>query len=95
MEYKAKSAIIGRMKRKNKDDDVYPCFVSLFDINDPHKTAEVPTKKLEYEDMHKIVIKNVNINYLLAGNDLVINDLESIEIVDEQPHLYVKGYQKK
>ncbi len=95
MEYKTKSVIIGRMKRKDKEDDVYPCFVSLFDINDPHKTAEVPTKKLEFEDMHKIIIKNVDLNYLLAGNDLVINNLESIKIVDEEPHLYIEGKQKK
>lgn len=94
MKYDTKSIIIGRMKRENKDDDVYPCFVALFDINDPHKTAEVPKKKLEFKGMHKISIKGVDLNYLLAGNDLVINDLEYVEIEEDAPHLYIKGKQK-
>lgn len=93
MRYDTKSIIIGRMKRENKDDEVYPCFVSLFDINDPHKTAEVPKKKLEFGGMHKVVIKGVDLNYLLAGNDLVINDLEYVEIEEDTPHLYIKGQQ--
>ncbi len=95
MEHETKSVIIGRMKRENKDDDVYPCFVSLFDINNPHKTAEVPQKKFEYEGMHKIIIKGLDFNYLLAGNDIVINDLENIELKDDKPHLYISGKQKK
>ncbi len=92
-EYKTKSMIIGRMKRKDPDDEFYPCFVSFFDINDPHKSGKVPKEQVEFQKTHKIVIKNLDINYLLAGNDLVINDLESVEIDDQSPHLFISGKQ--
>ncbi|MFP4403316.1 MAG: hypothetical protein ACLFPJ_03125 [Candidatus Woesearchaeota archaeon] len=93
MKFKTKSIIVGRMKREDKDDDLYPCFVSLFDINDPHKTAEVPKEQIKFDKLHKIILKDLNMNYLLAGNDIVINDLESVELIYESPHLTIKGIQ--
>lgn len=94
MKYETKSIIIGRMKRPSKDDDNYPCFVSLFDMNDPQKTAEVPKEQLIYQDIHKITFEGFNnVNYLLAGNDIVVNDLEYVEIDDQAPHLVIKGKQ--
>lgn len=94
MQYNTKSIIIGRMKRDNKDDEVYPCFVSLFDINDPHKTAEVPKEQFKFENMHKILLEGFEkVNYLLAGNDIVINDLEYVQIKEDSPHLIITGKQ--
>jgi hypothetical protein len=95
MKYQAKSAIIGRMKREDKDDELYPCFVSLFDINDPHKTGEVPKEQIKFEQLHKIIIDDLDINYLLAGNDIVINNLEVIDVSYKPPHLFIKGKQVK
>jgi hypothetical protein len=93
--YKTKSVIIGRKKRKDKTRDDHPCFITLFSVNDPHKSGEVPDKILDYENIHKLVIKGCDINYLLAGNDLVINDLEYIEVEVDGPHIYINGKQKK
>ncbi|MGM5482385.1 MAG: hypothetical protein ACQESF_02880 [Nanobdellota archaeon] len=95
MKYETKSIIIGRMKRENKDDEVYPCFVSLFDINEPHKTAEVPKKKLEFEAKDKISVKGMDFDYLLAGNDIVINNLEHVDITEEGEKLLIKGLQNQ
>ena len=94
MKYEAKSIIIGRMKRKN-DDEEYPCFVHLFSMNDPHKSGQVPDKMLDFEEVHKIIITGFDVNYLLEGNDIVINDLDYFELKQDGPHLYVSGKQKK
>lgn len=93
MKYGTKSVIIGR---KPKDEECKegerPCFVSLFDINDPHKTAEVPKEILEFR-VHKVIISDLDVNYLLPGNDLVINNLKSVDVEKEGDHLHVTGEQ--
>ncbi len=95
--YKAKSILIGRKKRtKEYDrDDVRPCFISLFKENDPHKTAEVPFDMLEFDSVHKIFIKGLDVSYLLPGNDIIINNLESFELDVDGPHITVSGKQKE
>jgi len=94
MEYKTKSAIIGRKKRESEEDDAYPCFISLFDIHNPHTSGEVPMQILDFPLVHKVIIKGLDINYLLEGNDIVINNLESIEVKVEDGHIFIKGNQK-
>lgn len=97
MKIKTKSVLIGK-KKKDKDYDGIerPCFISLFDINDPHLSKEVPKKRYDFEDgIHKIIIKGLKIDYLLAGNDIVINNLDEIEFnEDKEGHLIVTGKQK-
>jgi len=94
MIYQTKSAIIGRMKRKGQDDD-YPCFVSLFsNVNDPHKCGKAPDKTLHYQEVHKVVIRGLEVVYLPFGNDLVINNLSEISIDVEGSHIFVTGKQK-
>ena len=93
--YKTKSVIIGRMKRKDKNRDDYPCFISLFDINDPHKSGQVPKKMFDFDSVHKIVLTGFDVNYLPAGNDLVINNLDYIDIEVDGPHIYLTGKQRK
>ena len=98
MEYKTTSIIVGRMKRKDKEEIDYPCFITLFDINDPHKTAEVPKKRLDFDHVEKVVIRTPKVlNYLLAGNDLVVNDLVSINVEynKERKNLYIDCTTKK
>jgi hypothetical protein len=92
---KTKCVIIGRMKRKDNTKEDYPCFISFFGINDPHKTGEVPDKINDYEDIHKIIIEGLDVNYLLAGNDIVINDLEYVEIKVDKQHVIVTGKQSR
>ena len=96
MRYVTKSAIIGRKQHNEGDDQNRPCFVSLFKMNDPHKKNEVPDKILEFESIHKVIITGLDVNYLLPGNDLVINNLEHIDVKEdkEKPHLLVSGKQK-
>ena len=93
---KTKSVIIGRRKRINskEDSDLRDCFVDLFDMNNPHLCSKAPKKVFEFEGKHKIVIKGLDVNYLLLGHDLVINDLKEIEIKEDGEHLYIKGKQK-
>jgi len=93
MKYKTKSIIIGRMKRPSKEDEDYPCFINLFNMNDPHKSGKVPEKMLDFPTVHKIMIKGLDVNYLLPGNDLVINDLEFVEIEVSEPHITITGKQ--
>jgi hypothetical protein len=95
MKYKTKSAIIGRKKREKADDISCPCFISLFSMNNPHISGKVPDKILEYRKIHKIIITGLNINYLLGGNDLVINDLAEIEVMHDGGHINITGKQKK
>lgn len=94
MKYKAKSIIIGR-KKGEEGSNTKPCFIALFDVNDPHKRNVVPKEIIEYDKVHKIMIKDFDINYLLPGNDLVINDLEFIQVEKEGPHITIKGKQIK
>lgn len=96
MQHKTKSVIIGRMKRPSKEVDYHPCFVSLFLVNDPHKSGKVPDKIIEFNDIDRIEINGMDINYLLGGNDLVVNDLEYIELETDTNHrLHVWGKQTK
>ncbi|MBN2423089.1 hypothetical protein JXB41_07740 [Candidatus Woesearchaeota archaeon] len=98
MKYQTKSAMIGKRGKRDEEGNC-PIFVHLFNINDPQKTDKVPDKFLEFENIHKIIINGLNVSYLLAGQDILINDLEFVEIVedtyDPKHHLVVSGKQKK
>jgi hypothetical protein len=84
MKYETKSAIIGRSGKRDEDGNG-PVFIHLFSKNDPHKTTAVPEKFIdEFTKIHKIVFKDLEINFLLAGSDILINDLEYIN-VEEDP----------
>ncbi|MFC1741148.1 hypothetical protein ACFL3V_01285 [Nanoarchaeota archaeon] len=90
----AKSALIGRMPRR--EGDKFKTFVvRLFDVNNPHKTTEFPIKTYEFTNTEKVRIRQLNISYYLEGNDVVINDLDELLIVHEGTQLVLKGYQKE
>lgn len=91
--YETKSALIGRKKGTEEEPDVRPCFINLFKENNPHKSGEAPFEVLEFEKTHKVIIKGLDINYLLPGNDIVINDLEFIEVHVDGPHITISGKQ--
>lgn len=91
--YKTKSILIGRKKHYEDDDNVRPCFISLFNENNPHKSGETPFEILDFEKMHKVSIENLKVHYLLPGNDLVINDLEYIELNIDGTDLLLSGRQ--
>jgi hypothetical protein len=79
MKYKTKSLLVTRMPRKN-GNEFKTASIKLFKINDPHKTAQLPVKMLEYDNIEKILLKKLNIDYYLEGNDLIINNLKQVNI---------------
>lgn len=91
--YKTKSILIGRKKKYEDNFDVRPCFVSLFNENNPHKSGEAPFEILDFEKVHKVSIENLKVHYLLPGNDLVVNDLEYIEVKKDGTDLLLTGRQ--
>ncbi|HLC47021.1 MAG TPA: hypothetical protein VJI75_04775 [Candidatus Nanoarchaeia archaeon] len=82
---KAKSAMLSRKPRENDDDEFKTLIIALFDKNNPHKTGETPIKVLEYSNMEKIRLRDLNVSFYLEGNDIVINDLKEIRLeIDEK-----------
>lgn len=96
MRYNTKSAILGRSGKRDEDGNG-PVFVHLFSVNDPHKKPDVvPDKFIDFEKIHKIIFNKLSISYLLAGSDILINDLEYIEVEEDSKskgNLIVSGKQ--
>ncbi len=92
LKVKTKSVLLGRLPRR-EGDKFKTAVVRLFDVNNPHKTTEFPTKTYEFNDIEKIRLVRLNSSYYLEGNDLVVNDLEEIYITHEGSKLVIKGYQ--
>lgn len=90
-EYKTKSVIIGR----KKDSGVYAAFIALFDVNEPHKSGKAPEKVLDFFGCRNVKITGCDIKYMVAGNDIIINNLEKIEINEVNNRLTIRGFQKK
>jgi len=88
MKYNTKSIIIGRKQSKG---GYHPCFICLFDTNNPHKKNEVPKKIFEYNKVESVIVDGLKVNYLLPGNDLVINDLHHIEIKKDKNNIILNG----
>jgi hypothetical protein len=81
-------------KAKDRDDMLRPCFIALYDLNDPHLKTKAPKQILEYKKVDKVNLDNFRVNYLLAGNDLVINNLVHIDVVRKGSQLILNGRQK-
>ena len=94
MKYKTKSVLIARKKSIEGDFNRRPCFISFFDENDPHLNMQGPKDVVEFAKIHKVIIRGLNVDYLLPGNDIVINDLSEIEIEEQEDKVIVKGKQK-
>jgi hypothetical protein len=96
MEFQTKSILIARKKRVDPDDYNYrPCYISLFDKNNPHLSTEGPKKVIEFERMHKILINGLKIEYLLPGNDILINNLKKVTIEEGKESVSVTGIQEE
>ena len=96
MKYPTRSVLIARKKRTDLEDYNHrPCFISLFDENDPHLNVLGPKKVIEFDRKHKIVIEGLDVHYLLPGNDIVINNLSEIHIEESDELIKVFGSQGK
>jgi len=88
--------LIGRKKNLSEEDyNVRPCFVSLFDHNNPHLSEKGPMDVLEFSKVHKVILNGLKVNYLLPGNDIVVNNLKNITIEQDGQHLIVSGEQEE
>lgn len=92
MKYKAKSIIIGRKKKESEESETRPCFISLFDENDPHIQGTVPKNVLDF-NVRMFIIKNLEVKYMPLGNDLVINNLSELDIRLDNDTVIVTGKQ--
>jgi hypothetical protein len=94
MKYNAKSLIIGRKKRKSEDDELSPCFIALFTINNPHKSGQVPDKILDFDAVETVKIIGLNSEFELTGSDIVIDNLIELDISETKNIISIKGKQK-
>jgi len=90
MKYSTKSIIIS--KRPKKKGEINREFmVALFDINDPHKTIETPKENIKFNNITRVIVKGLDVHYLVEGSDVLINNLKQIDIrKDKQGHLTVR-----
>ncbi|MBR9683658.1 hypothetical protein GOV03_03910 [Candidatus Woesearchaeota archaeon] len=78
--FKAKSVIVSKKPRK-EEEGLWSVMVALFGENNPHLKGRVPSQVLEFNEVEKTRIKELrNISFYLAGNDVVINNLVSVNI---------------
>jgi len=92
----AKSILIGKKKKeKDYEGNDRPVYVSLFEKNDPHLNCQVPIKRHDFDKgIHKVILDGLKIDYLLAGHDIIVNDLKECSIEqDGKGHLIIKGKQ--
>ncbi|MFH2021276.1 MAG: hypothetical protein ABIJ34_07705 [archaeon] len=98
MRYNTKSAIIGRSGKRD-DDGNGPVFIHLFNQNDPHKSDIVPEKFVDdHKKIHKIVFIGLELSFLLAGSDILINDLDYLDVEEDKNskgNLMISGKQTK
>lgn len=90
MKYKAKSVMVCRKKDVSctSDDMPYIVEIKFFNVNDPHKTTEVPFKHLEFKQIMSVVFKGLEVKYLPRGSDLVLNNLEEINVSKIRSKVY-------
>ena len=91
--YDAKSAMIGRLPRKD-GNEFKSATIKLFDIDSPHKTTEFPKHDLEYENIEKVRVRGLNPTYYLEGNDVVLNDLSKLTVTKKGTMLTLHGEQE-
>lgn len=78
--YRVKSVTISRKPGKSKDG-FWSAFIGLFNENNPHLKAKTPFEVLDIKEVEKIRIRDLrNISYYLMGNDIIINNLVTLNV---------------
>jgi hypothetical protein len=93
-EYKTKCVMLGR-KPAAPGAEYKTAIIALFNKNNPHKTGEVATKVLEFDDMEKVRLRNLSVSYYLEGNDIIINDLKKVVLEIYKNKIVLKAYQEQ
>lgn len=93
MEEKAKSMIVGR---KKISEDLYNSIITLFDIENPHLSTDMPKKTLEFRCAKVEFSRPIKFDFLTNGNDIVINGISSVRFEEkkEQEELIVEIVQE-
>jgi len=86
--YTVKSILVARLPRKG-DNEFKTAIIKLFEVNDPHKTSELPTEELEYDNIERVEIKGKTVDYFLEGNDIIINDVGNITIEQQNTTIVI------
>ena len=86
--YTTKTIIVGRGKKITEGK--YPVLVSFFDEADPHLKGTPPKEVIDFQDVEKVSFKGLDVDYFLAGSDLVMNNLSAITIEKKENILIVK-----
>ena len=94
MKYKTKSIIVGKKRKLFGKFGRVSLFISLSKVNNPHLTDKGFIDTLEYDKIHRVIIKDLDVNYLFPGNDIVVNDLEYVNINIDGQHIILSGKQK-
>lgn len=85
--YKAKSVVISRKPGEDKDG-FKTAFIGLFKENNPHLKGKAPFEVIEIKNVEKVRIRELrNISYYLMGNDIVINNLETVSIDNSEKNI--------
>ena len=92
--YKTKCVMLGR-KPATTGSKYKTALIALFDKNNPHKTGTPARKVLEFTDVEKVRIRDMNVSYYLEGNDIVINDLHEINLEKIDNKIILRGKQDK
>lgn len=91
--FEVKSVMLGRKPRED-GCEFKTLWIRLFSKNNPHKEGEAPFKTLEVPDIEKVRIRDLfNVSYYLEGNDIVINNLTSLDLEQDETIMYVRGVQ--
>ena len=85
MKYPAKSAIIGRMPRR-EGDEYKTLFIKMFDVEKPLRTEHFPTEDIEMPNVRKVIFEGKFPFYYLEGNDMVYRFINELDITEDEDH---------
>lgn len=87
--YNARAAIVGR--KPSEKGQGYTAFIALYDVNEPHKSGKAPLSVLEFPNARNVRIVGVReVKYMLEGNDLILNDLGTIDVAEENGRVWLR-----
>jgi len=89
MEYKAKSVVFGR-KPRSEGNEFKTAFFKIY-LEESPMSSEVmssfPVNEIDFPNVEFILIKDCDVHYYLEGNDIVIDNISSINIEQEENSL--------
>jgi len=88
--YSVKCLMIGRKPRVD-DNQFKTLSFGFYDVNDPHKEGAFPTKSVDIPNIEQLSIEGLNVSYYLEGNDILINNLQSVIITVDGSTVVLRG----